>query len=328
MLKKTISLFLFVFFFAESGLFAQNPDFALTQAEKDSLLAHYDQIFPIWGRNVIEKGFDLPYPLGINANYVFMDQGINIGNLGLSFGDNPTVPMEDFIKFGDAKTVVNTVNARFDLWLFPFLNVYGMVGEGWSSTTVTLTEPIDLETTVDQKGIYYGIGGTLAAGYKKTWFSFDANVSWTDLENLDEPVQVIVAGIRIGRTFRVFKTHRLAVWAGSMYQKFDTGTQGSVRLAEVLPGTLHDKINDIPNRPGFSDLPERIQDTVTGIIDEFNNRYETAKINYSIDKGPETPWNLLVGANYEFSKAWQFRVEAGLIGRWSLLANLNYRLPL
>ncbi len=327
-MKKTITFLLLLSAFLFIDIQAQNPDFVLTEAERDSLLQDYDQIFPIWGKDVLKKGFDLPYPVGINANYIYMDQGINIDNLGLSFNDNPTVPMGDYIQFGDSRTVVNTVNARFDLWVLPFLNVYGMFGEGWSSTTVTLTQPIDLETTVDQKGIYYGFGGTLTAGYKKTWISLDGNVSWTDLENLDDPVQVFVSGIRVGRTFKVFKSHRLAVWAGTMYQKFDTGTEGSVQLSDVLPGTIHDKINDLPNQPGFADLPDRVQETIIGIIDEYNERYYSAKINYSIDKGPETPWNLLLGANYEFSKAWQLRAEAGLIGRWSLLINLNYRFPL
>ena len=327
MLRNTL-FFLIITALITVSINAQNPDFVLTKAEKDSLLKNYDQIFPIWGRNVIEKGFDIPYPVGINANYLYMDQGIFIGNLGLSTNEKPTVPVGDFVQFGEARTVVNTVNARLDLWLFPFLNVYGMFGEGWSSTSVTLTEPIDLETTVDQQGTYYGFGATLAAGYKKTWFSVDANISWSDLEKLEEPVQVFVVGIRVGRTIKVFKNHRLALWAGTMFQKFDTGTNGTVNMSEVLPGTISDKINDIPNKPGFSELPDRVQQTVLDIIDEFNNRYESAKINYSIDKGPATPWNLLIGANYEFNKTWQLRMEAGLIKRWSLLVNLNYRFKL
>ena len=326
-MKKLILLLPILFLFS-TVISAQNPDFELTPAEKDSLLKNYDQIFPFWGKGVIEKGFDIPYPFGINANYVFMDQGIKIDNLGLSFGDNPTVPMGDFIKFGDSRTKVNTVNARFDLWVLPFLNLYGMIGQGWSSTTVNLTDPIGLKTTVDQKGTYYGFGSTVAVGYKKTWISLDGNISWTDLEKLEKPVQVIVAGIRVGRTFRVLKTHRLAIWVGTMFQKFDTGTNGTVMLSEVLPGTIRDKINDIPNKPEFQELPQRVKDAILGIIDDYNNRYDNAKLNYSIDKGPQAPWNLLIGMNYEFSKAWQLRGEFGLIERWSLLINLNYRLPL
>ncbi len=38
-----------VLFFAVQSISAQNPDLALTDAERDSVLKNYDQIFPIWG---------------------------------------------------------------------------------------------------------------------------------------------------------------------------------------------------------------------------------------------------------------------------------------
>ena len=53
---------------AATGAGAQNPDLALTQAERDSILATYHQVFPIWGRKAIERGFLLPLPVGLNIN--------------------------------------------------------------------------------------------------------------------------------------------------------------------------------------------------------------------------------------------------------------------
>ncbi|HSR89917.1 MAG TPA: hypothetical protein VLK88_01315, partial [Gemmatimonadales bacterium] len=65
---------------------AQNPDLALSQEERDSVLKDYHNIFPIWGRKAIEKGFDLPKPLGLNVIGLYMNQGIEITDLGLSTG--------------------------------------------------------------------------------------------------------------------------------------------------------------------------------------------------------------------------------------------------
>ena len=48
-------------------------------------------------------------------------------------------------------------------------------------------------------------------------------------------------------------------------------------------------------------------------------------INYHLDKAVTDPWNMLVGASYEFNKRWQARVEPGFIGRKQLLAQVNYR---
>ena len=100
----------------------QNADLSLTQAQRDSILKDYDNIFPIWGRKAIERGFDLPYPVGINLNFLYMHQDITIGELGLSVNENPTQPV-DFISFDKADSRISTVNSRFDLWLFPFLSV-------------------------------------------------------------------------------------------------------------------------------------------------------------------------------------------------------------
>src|SRR6476659_8495382 len=79
---------------------AQNPDLALSKAERDSILAHYHNRFPIWGRKAIERGFDLPYPVGLSVNGVWANQNIDIKNLSLSTGDNPVLPIE-IVKFGE-----------------------------------------------------------------------------------------------------------------------------------------------------------------------------------------------------------------------------------
>jgi hypothetical protein len=67
---------LWLFLLAAPAAVAQNPDLALTPAERDSILATYDQIFPIWGRKAIERGFLLPLPVGLNINSFYMDQGV------------------------------------------------------------------------------------------------------------------------------------------------------------------------------------------------------------------------------------------------------------
>lgn len=325
------SIFLRLFFVSglllcSGSIIAQTntPNLGLTQAERDSILKDYDQIFPIWGRKAIEKGFDLPYPYGININYLYMNQGIDITNLGLSTGDNPTQTI-DFIKFDRGESIVNTVNARLDLWVFPFLSVYGLFGQGVADTKVKLAEPVEFESGVSQKATYYGVGTTAAFGIYHNWLSFDINWAWADLELLKDPVQTRVIGIRYGRTIKLANNHKMAFWVGTMNQKFETVTSGSVFLKDVLPGDFIDRIGDYENQPWYQALPPEQQQTVDDIVDEFMNNYDKAKVNYRLDKGPTNPWNLIIGANYEISKHWQIRAEAGLIGRYSFFMNLNYR---
>ena len=312
-----------------SANFAQNPDLMLSKAERDSILKHYHRIFPIWGKKVIEKGFDLPYPYGANVIYFFMTQGIQIDNIQLSLKDNPLQQI-DFIQFGKNKTVVNTVNARFDFWLFPFLNLYGLFGKGWSTTTVEPqivlpNQTIPFESTVSQSGLYYGLGYTFAMGVKQNWISLDMNWTWTDLELLDKPLQARVTGLRFGRTFRLKGKKRISAWVGAMHQKFETETRGTIYLKDALPGNVIEDIVNIPNQPGWDELPQWKKDVILEFIDAINNRWETARVNYGLDKGPKYPWNMILGVNYEHTKHWHFRVETGLIKRYSLLLNLNYR---
>lgn len=303
---------------------SSTPNLGLSQAERDSILKDYDQLFPIWGRQAIEKGFDLPYPYGININYIYLNQGIDITNLGLSTGDNPT-QTADFIKFDTGESIVSSVNSRFDLWVFPFLSVYGLFGQGVADTKVKLAEPVEFESGVSQKATYYGFGTTAAFGIYQNWLSFDINWAWADLELLKDPVQTRVMGIRFGRTVKLPNKHKMAFWVGTMNQKFETRTDGSVYLKDVLPGDFMDRLGDYQNQPWYQVLPPEQQQVVDDIVDNIQNNYDNAKINYGLDKGPTTPWNLIIGANYEISKSWQIRAEGGLIGRYSFFINLNYR---
>lgn len=327
----TGSLLLIAMFLSANTLWSQssNPDLMLSQAERDSILKTYDRIFPIWGKRVIQRGFDLPKTWGLNVIYLYANQGLTIDNMQLGFGDNPLQKI-DFIGFDDNKSIVNTVNGRFDFWLFPFINLYGLFGKGWSQTTVNPfikigDDRIPFTSKVNQAGIYYGFGITGAVGIKKNWLSIDMNWTWTDLELLDDPVRVWVTGIRYGRTIRLSHNKRIAVWIGAMNQTFATETYGEIYLKDALPGNVIDDINNIPNMPGWNDLPQWKKDLILELIDNINNKWDTAKIKYGMDKAAESPWNMLIGANYEFNKAWQFRLEAGVIKRYSLLANLNFR---
>ena len=91
--RLALSLALTLTLAARAG--AQNPDLMLTQPERDSILKTYHNLFPIWGRKAIERGFDLPKPLGLNVLGLTMKQGIDITDLGLSTGSNPTVPIRN-----------------------------------------------------------------------------------------------------------------------------------------------------------------------------------------------------------------------------------------
>lgn len=310
----------------------QQPDLDLSRQARDSILANYDNTFPILGRKAIERGFKLPKPLGINLNSFYAVQDIEISGLGLSTGDNPTVPI-DAIKFGDNESSALTINARVELWVLPFLNVYAMGGLAAANTTVRLTEPIPLTSSVDQTGRYAGVGITGAFGVRKFFSVVDVNWAWTDLEKMSEPVQSRVLSLRFGRAFPVWGGKRLGVWAGTMNVKFASETHGSIALSEAIPpGTVdqvRDRLENVENTDWYQDLGPAQRAVVDTLVDRLlAGDYSDVMVNYSLEKAPATRWNLLLGANLDLSDRWSVRTEVGLIGRYSVLMGVAYRMDL
>lgn len=311
---------------------AQNPDLMLTPAERDSVLAEYDNIFPLLGRKAIERGFDLPKPLGLNLIGVYVDQHIDIGGLGLSTNDNPIMPVE-FIDFGTNTSTVTTLNARLDLWVLPFLNIYGLGGKAWANTTVEISEPIAFTSSVDQTGTYFGTGLTAAFGFKRNFVSVDQNWTWTSLEKLDEAVRGAILSFRVGRTLKLGPRERMAFWVGAMRAKIATETTGSIALSEAVPPETVDRIRDQLENVEDSDWYQDLGPGQKALVDEITERLLDSglgdmTINYQLDKSLADPWNMLVGANYDFSKRWTVRSEVGFLGRFSVLVNAVYRLDL
>ncbi len=298
----------------------------------------YDYTFPIWGQKAYEKGFDIPYPVGIMSNFIYLRQGIIIDNmqLGLLTSD-VDIPLTgvDFIEFGNNISTAYSVNIRPDIWVFPFLNVYGLFGVGSSETEVNLVAPIALQSIVKQSLTTYGLGMMTAVGLGPVWLSLDFNVTWSKPELLDKPVKVVTTGFRFGHSF-VFKEkpyRNLAIWAGGMYLNMESETVGQIALNDVISDEAwmrRDEIVDNYNNwyDNEATIAEKViaDKVLTPIVERIEAADGSAIIRYGMDKQVKQNWNAVVGAQYQFNKKWMLRTEFGVIGdRKSYLASLNYR---
>ena len=310
-------------------LLAQNPDLALTPAERDSILAHYHQIFPIWGRKAIERGFDLPSPLGFNIGMFAASQGIVISNLGVGFNQPPQDA--SFIKFQEANAKLTNWNVRADLWVFPFLNVYGIAGTGPGHTTVHVVEPVEFSTTADFQGENFGIGLTGAFGFRRNFVVLDWNHQWASSSLLSAPVPVNVFSTRVGRGFRLgTRARRMkgTLWVGTMLQTMKNETNGSVKLSEVVPPGMDSLFNGYQSSAWYQALPPAQQQLVDNFVQRLQGGLDTTVVNYRLNKKVADPWNLLIGGTVDYRRHWGLRAEIGLIGRTSAFLMLNYRIAL
>ncbi len=302
----------------------------------------YNYVFPILGKGAYKKGFDIPYPIGIMTNFIWMDQGIDISNMQLGLKtdniDKELTPV-DFIGFGENRNTSFAFNFRPDIWVFPFLNVYGLFGAGKSRTEVNLNrlgdQPFDMKSIVEQGITTTGVGVMSAFGVGPVWFSVDANWTWNKPELLDKAVLVNVVGLRLGHTF-VFKNHpdrNIAIWAGGMRVSMSSETVGEVVMKDALPPETWERRDEIVNNynnwyDGLTPAKKALVDktAVPEIADKLSKADGDAIIRYGMDKQVKEMWNGLVGVQFQLNKYWQFRSEAGIVGdRKSFLVSVNYR---
>ncbi|OUR94330.1 hypothetical protein A9Q87_01400 [Flavobacteriales bacterium 34_180_T64] len=312
------------------------------QAYTDSLKqVKYDNIFPIWGQKAYEKGFDIPYPTGVMVNYVYVKQGLIIDNIRLGIQtDNLDIPLSEvnFIEFGNNYTTANTVMVRPDIWIFPFLNVYGLFGRGKSTTEVNLKFPIELKSIVEQDVNTTGVGVTVAGGLGPVWLALDGNITWNKPELLDDAVKVKTFGIRLGHNFvNKAKPYRnFGFWAGAMSISLGSNTVGELKLNEALPPETWERADQIVSTyndwyDNTATIPQKLaaDQTLGPLVEAIDAADGEAIIRYGLDKRTKQKWNGIIGAQYQPNKNWMFRTEAGVIGdRKMFLLSVNYRILL
>src|SRR5262245_51470048 len=214
-------------------------------AQMDSLAhAHWPYIFPIWGQKATARGFRLPYPAGLSFQYFGQRSDILIDNLQVGFNNGPLHDLDHVIRFDEAKSSSDGLSLRPDVWVLPFLNVYGILGRSTASTDVSCglwlpdssggeQKVLDIDTKVDFDANTFGFGITPTVGVRGAWLALDMNFTWTDVPQLNEPASAFVFDPRIGKSFRVGNDpdENLNLWAGGFRLKINTGTTGSIPLA-------------------------------------------------------------------------------------------------
>lgn len=305
------------------------------QAYIDSLKnMEYNYVFPIWGKKAYERGFDVPYPAGVMVNTLFGSQEMVIENLMIGANGGGKVPF-DFVQFGEVKAGLNTVNVRADIWVLPFMNVYGLFGRLNSTIDVNLINPINITASSAFSGNMYGIGTTVSTGFYGGFFTMDINNTWTYMEQLDKPVSTFMLTPRFGMLFpsSTNPQRNIAVWAGLTYLSMNNTISGSIQLADLGLGISQERLDEIKagTEQWYQDLGPAQKIIVDQIVDKIQDKLDNVDlqgftIDYQMNKRPISKLSMVVGGQYQFNKVWQARCEAGFLGgRSTVLFSLNYR---
>ena len=344
MKSKLVTILLI--FFLTVNTFAQVYTDKVVGAKNEELVdsikkSEYPYALPIWGAKVVARGYDIPYSAGVSVNYLTQESSLIINNLFVGFNNSPMVNLDEIVRFDDAKSWAGGVTVRPDIWLLPFLNVYGLLGYANTSTEINAglylpdmnnewQEITSFSTKADFKAQVMGIGMTPTMGIGGGWLAMDMNVAWTDVDALDKPVFTFVFGPRLGKSFRLKKPEQnIAFWVGGFRVKFTSETSGSLNLSEVMDtDELQVKVDQGIENVGEKQIAvdEWWADLTPA---EQKNPVNEAKYN-TANRTLETAGTLLNSADAALndgeSATSQYSLDKNLKDKWNFIVGSQYQL--
>ncbi|MCL1042612.1 hypothetical protein ACNPKB_03840 [Shewanella marisflavi] len=275
--------------------------------------------FPIWGEEAEARGYTLPKPYGISLSYMDMSNPVTVNSIDLT--GHPVLEAID-IDATHADFKGSNVTLRGDVWIFPFMNLYGIIGytEGTSTANITSLHcdatsvpgignkalcllldtaganlPDNATFQLDMDGGTYGIGTTLAGGVGN-WFALvDINYTYTSIAAINGNIKTLVGAPRVGYRWEFDGGRELRVFVGAMYQDVQQELSGDLKSLN-LPPQVVDLIDTLSPEAGFA-------------------------VSQSADEN----WNGILGFQYAFNRDWDILMEAGFGERETLFIALGRR---
>ena len=211
----------------------------------DTLCAPYCDVYgntrrlPFAASLALDRGYELPLPFGVQGayNYLKSDPRITDVRVGFSGGPVSSIPATVSGLKNDTQTAI----IRIDGWILPFFNLYGLFGETSVDSRGDLVIPNPVPTRPDivvpirvrPSGPTYGVGATLAVGYRDWFLALDSNITRTDLDLLDSDIDKKTVGIRTGLRGEGPRI-KATGWIGGMYLDRHTHIAGTANTGTSL----------------------------------------------------------------------------------------------
>ena len=223
-------------------------------------------------------------PWGVGVDFFTMDQDYSIKKLQF---DLPGVDVSDPTKIGVSNDL-NHYDIKLDLWVTPFLNVFGLVGRINADTLVDFSNvpvtglPVPLGILpVSYDGTVYGGGINLIYGGER-WFTA-LNTTWTGTNlsgDFDSSVSAFTVQPRVGLI-----KDSWTFYVGGMY--LDTTEKHKGTIALPIPGI--------------------------------------APVAFDVELESADKWNYAVGIFHAFGTRAHLSLEYGFGNRTHTLFNFTYR---
>ncbi|ANQ48973.1 hypothetical protein MY04_1599 [Flammeovirga sp. MY04] len=292
----------------------------------------YPWHFPIMGSKLRKMGFDLPFPNGLMINYAYSKQDLMVSNLNVGLSPTKLMNVDGFARFNNITPHVQAVSARYDFWLLPFLNVYGIGGYIKSETEVSLGLPFKADFTARSEGPSVGWGTVVAGGVGPLVVSLDYTQVYTFTGSTDKATRTNVIGARIGHMFRFRKKpyRNVVALVGVQYLGLNKSSGGKVDIEKLVGITPEGKIRASQNLDTWygqlNPTEQQILEPVYQGASNYLNSTDPLNLHYTFDKALYYPWSMSLGINYQHNKRYQFTALYSFLGsRNQIVFGLNYR---
>ncbi len=322
--KTTTTLLpLTLFFFLSFGLFAQQEGYGLMINKTPVRLGSFGEIglvpepvlksLPFFGKALHKRGDrnELPFGLGISGfSYAqdFIATSLKLKSVspitGQTINAQPDTMIQQ-IRAGELQLLFKP-----NVWLLPFLNVYGIVGftrgEVHPNLIIPrmiiefpgLDQPIIIDTTIEisdnvpYQGFVYGGGINLAFGFRCVFVSVDYHYTETIPSDIDSKFVNQFFSPKVGILFSLSKKVSFSLWGGTMY---------------------------FTNKQTFSGKVDvnQFSKTLAQIIGN--------EADYTGTIHPVSKWNLLAGTQFDINGRHHIFFEGGFVNRIQLTFGYLYR---
>ncbi len=284
----------------------------------------WNRHLPFMAQRVIDSGYDLPLPLGAGVTYAYTDQEQLLDRLEVGFGGSGDTTPVSFVSFDNAFSKSNATQAKFDFWLFPFMNVFGSIGKVTGKAPLEFTvngdEWIDdlenagvIDCTPSDRppfqpanpvicgaltgrevtapieanfdGMTYGIGTVLAGGWNGWFATIPIVFTYADMDQTKTEGVTTTIAPRGGRVFGLGRFGNLALYAGGQYLKTELDISGTFEFGD------------------------------TGLA-----------VDYKIRQQNKDRWAGTLGGNWDINKHWSWTLEySGFTSRDNIVTSVNLR---
>jgi hypothetical protein len=339
--KLLLLIILFANIYAYGQVYTDKIVGKKNEALIDSLeVKAYPYALPIWGEKVAQKGYNLPYSAGVSVNYFWSKSDITINNLNVGFNNGPMHNLDEVVRFNGAVAEASAVTVRPDIWLLPFLNIYGIFGKAKASTSIDAgiwipdadnnwTQVTSFNTKANFEATTMGLGITPTIGIAGGWLALDMNMAWTDIDELDKPAFSYIFGPRLGKTFKFNKPEsNIAIWVGAFRVHLKSGTSGSLNLEDVL--SLDGAQEKVDN--GLNKVTQN-QASVDSWWDSLSNAQQANPVNIAkyntANRALEAAGNFLTAMDGALSTAEtssvQYSLEKAPADMWNFIVGSQYQ---